>query len=115
LFFIKQNDDEFVMQTVSNIQSNFKEEIDNGFLEIITPSKDYYPSYSSFGKQLKDTVFKDTSQRIKWRTKQNYDIIFLMSYAMNKGIYYLQVINKKKEKKFNRNSIKSINLSLKMM
>uniref|UniRef100_A0A671K4X1 Alpha-1,3-mannosyl-glycoprotein 4-beta-N-acetylglucosaminyltransferase A n=1 Tax=Sinocyclocheilus anshuiensis TaxID=1608454 RepID=A0A671K4X1_9TELE len=39
---------------------------------------------------LKET-FGDSKERVKWRTKQNLDYSFLMMYAVNKGVYYVQL------------------------
>ena len=54
------------------------------------PSFDFYPDFKR--ALFKDYIFNDTSDRIKWRTKQNLDISYLMSYCHGRSEYYLQVL-----------------------
>lgn len=39
---------------------------------------------------LSPNLFSD-AVHLRWRTKQNLDYCFLMMYAQEKGIYYIQV------------------------
>ena len=55
-------------------------------IEIISPHPSYYPDFS----KLRDTL-GDNHQRVVWRTKQNLDFAFLMSYAQTKGTFYVQL------------------------
>uniref|UniRef100_A0A8C1QNH1 Alpha-1,3-mannosyl-glycoprotein 4-beta-N-acetylglucosaminyltransferase A n=1 Tax=Cyprinus carpio TaxID=7962 RepID=A0A8C1QNH1_CYPCA len=64
----------------------FYTELNSGLLEVISPPASYYPDFSN----LKET-FGDSKERVKWRTKQNLDYSFLMMYAVNKGVYYVQL------------------------
>uniref|UniRef100_A0A8D3DLC0 Alpha-1,3-mannosyl-glycoprotein 4-beta-N-acetylglucosaminyltransferase A n=1 Tax=Scophthalmus maximus TaxID=52904 RepID=A0A8D3DLC0_SCOMX len=64
----------------------FAIELSSGLLEVISPPAAYYPDLVN----LKET-FGDSKERVKWRTKQNLDYSFLMMYAVNKGIYYVQL------------------------
>ena len=52
------------------------------------PPKEFYPKYDT---ELKDPVFNDSFERIKWRQNQNYDICFLMAYCRERGDYYLNL------------------------
>ncbi len=36
-------------------------------------------------------MFQDQPSRVKWRTKQNYDYSYLMTYCQKRGKYYLQI------------------------
>uniref|UniRef100_A0A671K4W6 Alpha-1,3-mannosyl-glycoprotein 4-beta-N-acetylglucosaminyltransferase A n=1 Tax=Sinocyclocheilus anshuiensis TaxID=1608454 RepID=A0A671K4W6_9TELE len=45
---------------------------------------------ANYFSNLKET-FGDSKERVKWRTKQNLDYSFLMMYAVNKGVYYVQL------------------------
>lgn len=49
----------------------------NGNLQIIAPRRRMYPSPNFFMKHK----FKDNRERMKWRTKQNYDVSFLLQYC----------------------------------
>lgn len=53
---------------------------------MISPSISYYPDLS----KLRDTL-GDDHQRVIWRSKQNLDFAFLMSYAQTKGTFYVQL------------------------
>ena len=66
----------------------FKFEADSGLLEIIVPPLEYYPDLNNVKE---DVVFNDSKDRVKWRTKQNYDFSYLMTYSQKRGTYYLQV------------------------
>ena len=66
----------------------FRFETDSGLLEIIVPPSEYYPEMNNVKD---DVVFNDSKDRVKWRTKQNYDFSYLMTYSQKRGKYYLQV------------------------
>ncbi len=78
----------FVQNTIKNINKAFKFETESGLLEIIVPPAEFYPDLN---KLQTDLVFNDPKERVKWRTKQNYDFSYLMTYCQKRGIYYLQV------------------------
>ncbi|RNA16470.1 alpha-1-3-mannosyl-glyco 4-beta-N-acetylglucosaminyltransferase MGAT4D isoform X1 [Brachionus plicatilis] len=82
-------DSQFVNETVERILTNYKKNVDSGLLDIIQPAKIFYPSFNEAVKR--DYVFNDSAQRIRWRKKQNYDVSYLMNYAKERGIYYLQL------------------------
>lgn len=83
---------DFVNQTIQLIKNNYKKELDEGLIDIIVPPGDYYPDLNNF--DVKDELFNDPIERIKWRTKQNYDISYLMNYCYTRSQYYLQVCTK---------------------
>ena len=80
----------FVKHTIKYINQAFEFEIDNGLLDIIVPQTEFYPNLNTLDE---DIVFHDSRERVKWRTKQNYDLSYLMTYAQKRGVYYLQVID----------------------
>ena len=86
---MKIDDSQFIKDTIRNLTQIFKAETEKGLLELIVPPSKYYPDFS---KIKNDQVFNDSSDRVKWRTKQNYDVSYLMAYAQKRGNYYLQVI-----------------------
>lgn len=72
----------------------FKSELDSGLLDVIVPPAEFYPDLAHLMRH--DKVFNDSAERVKWRTKQNYDFAYLMAYAQKRGKYYLQVNSKTK-------------------
>ena len=85
-------DNDFVQKTIANINLAFKKELDEGFMDIIVPPNEFYPDLEKIaGQSVGKNTFNDPFERIKWRTKQNYDFSFLMSYSLKRGMYYLQL------------------------
>jgi alpha-1,3-mannosylglycoprotein beta-1,4-N-acetylglucosaminyltransferase A/B len=81
-------DSDYIQETIELLTKIYKDEVDSGLLEIIVPPAEFYPNLDSLGF---DRVFNDSSERVKWRTKQNYDFSYLMTYAQNRGDFYLQL------------------------
>ena len=80
----------FVESTLNQLNQSFNNEINNGILDIITPSYNYY---SKIKVPIVDKIFNDTFERIEWRTKQNLDTSYLMQYCHSRSTYYLHVSN----------------------
>ncbi|KTG44535.1 hypothetical protein cypCar_00030358 [Cyprinus carpio] len=85
IVFVGETDIDYVNSVVAGLEKEFYTELNSGLLEVISPPASYYPDFSN----LKET-FGDSKERVKWRTKQNLDYSFLMMYAVNKGVYYVQ-------------------------
>ncbi|XP_062902700.1 alpha-1,3-mannosyl-glycoprotein 4-beta-N-acetylglucosaminyltransferase B-like [Mobula hypostoma] len=83
---IAEVNESYVNGLAENLQNMYAKEIQSGLLEIISPSKNFYPNLLD----LKET-FGDSQTRVRWRTKQNLDYSFLMMYAQAKGMFYLQL------------------------
>lgn len=78
-----------IINTVYFIVSSyfrFPNECEAGVIDVISPSSSFYPDLS----KLRDTL-GDDHQRVVWRSKQNLDFAFLMSYAQTKGTFYVQL------------------------
>ncbi|XP_028846965.1 alpha-1,3-mannosyl-glycoprotein 4-beta-N-acetylglucosaminyltransferase A isoform X2 [Denticeps clupeoides] len=86
IVFVGETDVNYVHSVVSDLEKDFSTELISGLLEVISPPATYYPDFNN----LKET-FGDSKDRVKWRTKQNLDYSFLMMYAVNKGVYYVQL------------------------
>ncbi|XP_056143727.1 alpha-1,3-mannosyl-glycoprotein 4-beta-N-acetylglucosaminyltransferase B-like [Lampris incognitus] len=86
IVFVAESDREYVDTIAETIRKNFPREVMSGMLEVVSPSRYYYPNFTS----LKET-FGDSKERVKWRTKQNLDYSYLMVYAQDKGTYYVQL------------------------
>ena len=80
----------FVNSTLDFLVKTYKNEIQSGYLDLVVPTLEYYPDFKKF--TYKDEIFNDSSTRIKWRTKQNLDITYLMSYCFDRSEFYLHVI-----------------------
>lgn len=84
--FIAETDPEYVSLVSKQIEVRFNAFIDNGLIDIISPPPSYYPNMEA----LRITL-NDPADRVKWRSKQNLDYAFLMSYAQSKGTFYVQL------------------------
>lgn len=97
----------------AEIEEQFKDHIESGLLEIVSPPASYYPDFNATVKvsnrcttskltrmndraineqlcSLKATL-GDSLIRTIWRTKQNLDFAYLMMYCQPKGTYYVQL------------------------
>ncbi|XP_050471554.1 alpha-1,3-mannosyl-glycoprotein 4-beta-N-acetylglucosaminyltransferase B isoform X1 [Bombus huntii] len=86
IVLIAETDLEYVTYVAKQIEVQFPTEFEAGVIDVISPSASYYPDLS----KLHDTL-GDDHQRVVWRSKQNLDFAFLMSYAQTKGTFYVQL------------------------
>ncbi|XP_015121192.1 alpha-1,3-mannosyl-glycoprotein 4-beta-N-acetylglucosaminyltransferase B [Diachasma alloeum] len=86
IVMVAETDLEYVSYVAKQIEVQFPIESESGLIEVISPSPSYYPDLS----KLRDTL-GDDHQRVVWRSKQNLDFAFLMSYAQTKGTFYIQL------------------------
>ncbi|XP_077302063.1 alpha-1,3-mannosyl-glycoprotein 4-beta-N-acetylglucosaminyltransferase a isoform X2 [Arctopsyche grandis] len=86
IVFIAETDMEYVLQTARLIENQFPNQIESGLIEILSPPASYYPDFDKLKMTLGDSL-----ERVKWRTKQNLDFVFLMTYAQPKGTFYVQL------------------------
>ncbi|CAH0703122.1 unnamed protein product [Spodoptera exigua] len=77
---------DYVLQVARQIETMFPNQVDSGLIEVISPRESYYPDFDKLPITL-----GDSRKRIKWRSKQNLDNIFLMAYAQSKGTFYLML------------------------
>ena len=57
-------------------------------MQVISPPESYYPDWT---KSL-ESNFGDSLERVKWRSKQNLDAVFLMLHAYrNSPKYFLML------------------------
>uniref|UniRef100_A0A2K5VJS5 Alpha-1,3-mannosyl-glycoprotein 4-beta-N-acetylglucosaminyltransferase A n=1 Tax=Macaca fascicularis TaxID=9541 RepID=A0A2K5VJS5_MACFA len=103
----RTGDTDYVHGVVANLEKEFSKEISSGLVEVISPPESYYPDLTN----LKET-FGDSKERVRWRTKQNLDYCFLMMYAQEKGIYYIQLEDDIIVKQNYFNTIKNFALQL---
>ncbi|KAF9797221.1 hypothetical protein SFRURICE_006203, partial [Spodoptera frugiperda] len=77
---------DYVLQIARQIETMFPNQVDSGLIEVISPRDSYYPDFEKLPVTL-----GDSHKRVKWRSKQNLDNIFLMAYAQSKGTFYLML------------------------
>ncbi|XP_032665148.1 alpha-1,3-mannosyl-glycoprotein 4-beta-N-acetylglucosaminyltransferase B isoform X3 [Odontomachus brunneus] len=80
IVLVAETDMDYVTYVAKQIEVQFPSECEAGVIDVISPSSSYYPDLS----RLRDTL-GDDHQRVVWRSKQNLDFAFLMSYAQTKG------------------------------
>ncbi|XP_015602515.1 alpha-1,3-mannosyl-glycoprotein 4-beta-N-acetylglucosaminyltransferase B [Cephus cinctus] len=86
IVMVAETDLEYVTYVAKQIEVQFPKESESGIIEVISPSSSYYPDLT----KIRDTL-GDDHQRVVWRSKQNLDFAFLMSYAQTKGTFYIQL------------------------
>ncbi|CAH0545701.1 unnamed protein product [Brassicogethes aeneus] len=84
--FVAETEVEYVLQVAKEIEMRFPQQVDAGLLEVVSPSPAYYPNLD----KLRITL-GDSPERVRWRSKQNLDFAFLMSYCQPKGTFYVQL------------------------
>ncbi|CAF1144128.1 unnamed protein product [Adineta ricciae] len=86
IFIAEPFDIGYVRTTAQQIEKLYNKYIENGLIEIISPPIEFYPDFETLKLSL-----NDDKQRVKWRTKQNYDFTYLMMYSAVRGKYYIQL------------------------
>ncbi|KAM3955650.1 alpha-1,3-mannosyl-glycoprotein 4-beta-N-acetylglucosaminyltransferase A [Aphomia sociella] len=86
VIMIGETEMEYVLNTARQIEAMFPKQVESGLIEVLSPSPSYYPDFDALPQTLGDSL-----KRVKWRTKQNLDTIFLMAYAQSKGTFYLML------------------------
>ncbi|XP_017774951.1 PREDICTED: alpha-1,3-mannosyl-glycoprotein 4-beta-N-acetylglucosaminyltransferase B [Nicrophorus vespilloides] len=86
VIFVAETDLEYVLQVAKEVELRFSSQVESGLIEVISPSLAYYPDLDKLRKTL-----GDSHERVKWRSKQNLDFAFLMSYCQPKGTFYVQL------------------------
>lgn len=67
------------------INATYYDIIQEGLLEVLEVNKDFYPEITTMSKTGED------KKRVYWRTKQNLDFIYLMTYSQPRAKYYVQL------------------------
>ena len=86
IVYIGEQNEESIQEIMSLIRDRFPDALNEGYLEVIAPPRNYYPNLDN----LRST-FGDPKERVKWRAKQNLDYAFLMMYAQSRAIFYVQM------------------------
>ncbi|XP_017840336.2 alpha-1,3-mannosyl-glycoprotein 4-beta-N-acetylglucosaminyltransferase B [Drosophila busckii] len=75
-----------VQRIVDELELRHKQHLESGLIDIIAPDRHYFPDLEQLRLQPTDTY-----ALVKQQSKQNLDLAFLMSYARNKGLFYVQL------------------------
>lgn len=86
IVFVGDTNMDFVQLVNKQIEVRFPQYVENGLIEVISPSPAYYPNMN----KLRVTL-NDPPERVRWRSKQNLDYSYLMAYAHTKGTFYVQL------------------------
>lgn len=86
LVFVGETDTDYVSLVSKQIEVRFGPYVENGLIEVISPPASYYPNMDNLKITLNDPL-----ERVKWRSKQNLDYAFMMSYSQLKGAFYVQL------------------------
>ncbi|TDG45781.1 hypothetical protein AWZ03_007815 [Drosophila navojoa] len=84
--YIGETEASLVQSIWQQINGKFGRYLDDGLIDVISPPVSYYPDFKSIYITL-----NDDPERVRWRTKQNLDYMYLMTYAASRGSYYLQL------------------------
>ena len=82
IVFVANFDPSYIKSIFKQLQENFNSEIASGLLEAVSPSKVNYPP---------DLIKSNGAIRNQWFAKQNIDYANVMTYAQNRGLYYMQL------------------------
>ncbi|XP_064556804.1 alpha-1,3-mannosyl-glycoprotein 4-beta-N-acetylglucosaminyltransferase A [Drosophila montana] len=86
VIYIGETDSQIVESIWEEISDSFGDHLDDGLIDVISPPTNYYPDFKSLFITL-----HDDPNRVRWRTKQVLDYMYLMTYASSRGSYYLQL------------------------
>lgn len=90
LLIAESEDVNYRNRLINELNLKYNNEINKEkIFKLISAPNSYYPDVNR--KVDVDEVFNDDEKRIKWRTKQNFDISFLMANCRTKATYYLQL------------------------
>jgi len=88
--FVAETDEVYVKERIEQLSKDFSSQVESNLLEIIAPQPEFYPNWNQ--SLLFPDVFGDPPSRVKWRSKENLDQIYLMMYAYNlHSDYYLMM------------------------
>ena len=71
---------------IKQLQVGFAEYLDRGFLLVIEADLESYPSFEDLGH-----TYGDSTDRVKWRSKQVIDFSVLWHFSSEMSVYYLQL------------------------
>ena len=86
VIFLSDSNHTWVVERAKEIYKAFKSHVLSGFIQIVHPPHIAYPNFKYLERK-----FNDSMTRVAWRSKQNLDYSYLMTYSRNMSKYYLQL------------------------
>ncbi|XP_062579186.1 alpha-1,6-mannosyl-glycoprotein 4-beta-N-acetylglucosaminyltransferase-like [Saccostrea cucullata] len=86
VLFLTDSNHTWVVERANEIYKQYKKHVQSGFLQIVHPPHIAYPNF-----QYLERKYNDSMTRVAWRSKQNLDYSYLMTYSRNMSQYYLQL------------------------
>lgn len=86
VIFLTDSNHTWVVDRAKEIYKQYRDHVESGFMQIVHPPHIAYPNF-----QYLERKFNDTQARVAWRSKQNLDYSYLMTYSRNMSKYYLQL------------------------
>ena len=84
--FLTDSYHSWVIERAKEVYSRFREHVDSGLVQIVYPPHIAYPNFRFLMRR-----FKDSLERVAWRSKQNLDFAYLMLYSQPFSEFYLQI------------------------
>lgn len=84
--FLTESNHTWVVHRAKEVYQRFQEHVDSGFIQIVHPPHIAYPNFRSLERR-----YNDDKDRVAWRSKQNLDFSYLMTYSLPMSQYYLQL------------------------
>ncbi len=84
--FVADFNDDYTKHVKVTIDKLFPDEVASGLIQVIIPSKSFYPQFRNL-----PLLFGDSVARVHWRSKQSLDYSFLYYYAADLGKYFIQL------------------------
>ena len=82
--FLADPDYYFRSSTSGAIASQYPEHIESGFILVIEPVTDSYPTFENLPQ-----TFNDPEHRVKWRSKQVVDFAYLVRFCQHRSDFYM--------------------------
>jgi len=76
----------FLRLDFRNLHERFPREVNCGLLQVISPPKNFYPSFVHL-----PTSLGDPPERQRWRSKEVVDAAYLMFHCRNMAHYYVML------------------------
>ena len=84
--FLADTNHSIIETKAEQLYVRYKKYVDKGFIQIMHPDHQFYPDFGTL-----ERTFNDSEQRVAWRSKQNIDNAYLMTYSKVLSTYYLQL------------------------
>lgn len=86
VIFFTDSDHTWVVKRATEIYHKYQRYVESGFMQIVHPPHIAYPNFKYLERK-----YNDSMTRVAWRSKQNLDYSYLMTYTRNISQYYIQL------------------------